>query len=98
MNRQELRKVAAIHKMAGIGDWPTVAAAAVLTAVFLGGGVAGWAAGKVTEPSKYDLDNLKKEYELARLHRDNQTQQILSAREDAERQMRGNRPKAMRIA
>ena len=97
MNFETMRKVAAFKKSAAWTDWPGVAAAAVLATVFFGGGLAGWAAGKVTEPSKYDVDNLKKEYALSRLTRDNQTQQILSAREDAERQMRGTQPKAMHV-
>ena len=57
----------------------------------------GAAAGKLTEPGQYDMDNLEKEYELARLHRDNQTQQILAEREEAERRMRGANQKSMRI-
>ena len=103
MQKREFRKVAAMHKIAnmrktaGPGDWPTIAAAAVLTVAFMGGALGGAVAGKVTEPSEHDMQNLQKEYELSRLHRDNQTQQILAAREDAERQMRGNKQKAMRI-
>ena len=92
-----MRKVAYLKKRANVGDWPGTAAAAVLAFLFLSSAAGGATMSKFTEPSEHDLNNLKKEYELARLHRDNQTQQILSAREDAERQMRGTQPKAMRI-
>lgn len=73
-----------------------IAAAAVATSFALGAG-AGALASKVTEPGEYDKSNLEKEYRLARLNRDNQTQQILSDRENAERAMRGVSNKSMRI-
>ena len=95
----KLKKVAMLQKMAlpGGGDVALAAAAAVVAASFVGGLGLGAAAGKLTEPGQYDMDNLEKEYELARLHRDNQTQQILAEREEAERRMRGNKQKSMRI-
>ena len=80
------------------GDVALTAAAAVVAASFIGGLGLGAAAGKLTEPGEYDMDNLEKEYELARLHRDNQTQQILAEREEAERRMRGAKQKPMRLA
>lgn len=89
-----------LQKMAfpGGGDVALAAAAAVVAASFVGGLGLGAAAGKLTEPGQYDMDNLEKEYELARLHRDNQTQQILAEREEAERRMRGAKQKPMRLA
>ena len=94
-----LKKVAMLQKMAfpNGGDVALTAAAAVVAASFIGGLGLGAAAGKLTEPGEYDMDNLEKEYELARLHRDNQTQQILAEREEAERRMRGANQKSMRI-
>lgn len=94
------KKVAMLQKMAfpGGGDVALAAAAAVVAASFVGGLGLGAAAGKLTEPGQYDMDNLEKEYELARLHRDNQTQQILAEREEAERRMRGAKQKPMRLA
>lgn len=73
-----------------------VAAAAVATAAFLSGMGGGMLVGKLTEPGEYDKKNLQKEHELARLHRDNQTQRILFDREQAERKMRNIRAKSMR--
>lgn len=99
MDNKEMKKVAMLQKMAFLpgGDMAVAAAAAVVAASFLGGLGMGALAGKVTEPTDYDLENLEKEHELARLHRDNQTQKILAAREDAERRMRGVQPKTMRM-
>ena len=97
MNFNTIKKMATLKKSAEVGDWPTLAAAAVLAVAFAGGAGLGALAGKVTQPSEHDMSNLQKQYALARLTRDNQTQQILAAREAAERDMRNKPQKAMRI-
>lgn len=95
-----LKKVAMLKKMAmpNLGDVPLAAAAVVVAAAFAGGLGVGALSGKLTEPGEYDMSNLEKEQELARLHRDNQTQQILAEREEAERRMRNQTKKPMRFA
>jgi len=99
MDKKTMKKVAMLQKLAWApgGDLVLAAASAVVAASFLGGLGVGAAASKLTEPGEYDMKNLEKEQELARLHRDNQTQEILAAREEAERRMRGQQPKSMRI-
>ena len=93
-----MKKMAMLQKMAWLpgGDMAVAAAAAVVAASFLGGLGAGAFAGKITEPADEDFANMEKEQALARLHRDNQTQKILAAREEAERRMRATPQKAMR--
>lgn len=78
-----LKKVAMLQKVSAWGDVPLAAAAVVVAAAFAGGLGVGALSGKLTEPGEYDMSNLEKEQELARLHRDNQTQQILAEREEA---------------
>lgn len=80
----------------GLGDYVTMAAAAVVAASFIAGLGGGAALSKITEPGEYDKANLEKEYRLARLNRDNQTQQILANRQQYERDMRNFQPKSMR--
>ena len=98
---KELKKIAMVKKVA---EWPSggnialALAALAVAGAFAGGFGVGAATGKLTEPGEYDMSNLEKEQELARLHRDNQTQQILAEREDAERRMRNRTYKPMRIA
>lgn len=80
----------------GLGNYAVMAAAAVVAASFIGGLGSGAAISKLTEPGEYDTANLQKEYRLSRLNKDNQTQQILAAREQAQRDMRNVAHKSMR--
>lgn len=81
-----------------IGDsakmYATVAALAYLTMF----GAAGVVAAKLTAPGKQDLNNLQKQYSLARKKNDLQTQRILAQRQQADNIIdKQKNPKAIRV-
>lgn len=104
-HKPNLRKKAGITEVVGgvgaaSGVLPSalwITAAATIAAVTGIGVGTGWTLGKVTQPGKEDMNNLYKQHTLARLKRDNQTQKIQFQREDAERRMRQNTKKPVRI-
>lgn len=94
---KQMVKLAYLKKCADWGSVPWAIAALFAAGAFGAGALGGVALGKLSEPGDYDKENLQKEYELARLNRDNQTQRILGERQDAERAMRQRPVKPMRI-